>query len=64
MNQPTYPPSLERVKQRAVKVQEICQQADANILILDEIIAQLEEQIHHSSLSRYRLNKAKKLLKL
>lgn len=64
MNQQPYPLSLERVKQRAVKVQEICQQADANILILDEIIAQLEEQIHHSSLSRYRLNKAKKLLKL
>jgi hypothetical protein len=64
MNKKPYPPSLERVKQRAVKVQEICQKADAGILILDEIIAQLEEKNHHSSLSVYRLNKAKQLLKL
>ncbi len=36
------PPDIEKVKERAAKVQEICKRADANILILDEIVAQLE----------------------
>lgn len=34
-------PSLEKVKQRAAKVQKTCRRADAEILILDELIAQL-----------------------
>jgi alpha-D-ribose 1-methylphosphonate 5-triphosphate synthase subunit PhnL len=55
-------PSLEKVKQRAAKVQKICQRADAEILILDELIAQLEAQNRSSSLHLYRLNKAKHLL--
>ncbi|HEY9702250.1 MAG TPA: hypothetical protein V6C58_07375 [Allocoleopsis sp.] len=64
MNENLSPPSLERVKQRAEKAQEIFKQADAGILILDELIAQLEEKIHHSPLYQYRLNQAKRLLKL
>ena len=55
-------PSLEKVKQRAAKVQEICRRADAEILILDELIAQLEAENRSSLLYVYRLNKAKHLL--
>lgn len=64
MTQTTSTPSLEKVKQRAAKVQEICQRADAEILILDELIAQIETQNRFSSLHLYRLNKAKQLLKI
>jgi len=56
------PPDMEKIKQRAAKVQEICKRADAEILILDDLIAQLEEKIRASPLYRYRLHKAKLLL--
>ncbi|MBV9385670.1 MAG: hypothetical protein JOZ78_04495 [Chroococcidiopsidaceae cyanobacterium CP_BM_ER_R8_30] len=62
MTQQPPPPDIERVKQRAAKVQEICRRADAGILILDHAIGQLEEQIRSSPLYRYHLNKAKRLL--
>jgi ABC-type dipeptide/oligopeptide/nickel transport system ATPase subunit len=55
-------PSLERVKQRSAKIQEICRLADAEVLILDELIAQLEAEHRSSVLHIYRLNKAKYLL--
>ena len=55
-------PDLEKVKQTSAKMKEICNRADAGILILDSVIAQLEAQIHSSPLYRYRLNKAKQLL--
>jgi predicted P-loop ATPase/GTPase len=58
------PPDLETVKRRAAQVQDICKQADANILILDDLIAQAEQNIHSSSTYHYRLNKAKHLLNL
>jgi hypothetical protein len=58
------PPDLEAVKQRAAQVQDICKRADAGILILDGLIAQLEENIRASAPYRYRLNKAKHLLNL
>lgn len=64
MTQQTPPPDLETVKQRAAQVQDICKRADAGILILDDLIAQLEQDIRSSSLYRYRLNKAKHLLNL
>ncbi len=38
------PPDLETIKARGVKIQEICKRMDANILVLDEILAMLEEQ--------------------
>jgi hypothetical protein len=57
-------PDIEKVKQTSAKVKELCQRADAGILILDDLIAQLEENIRSSSLYRYRLNKAKKLLNI
>ncbi|NJM67363.1 MAG: hypothetical protein HC851_17650 [Acaryochloris sp. RU_4_1] len=58
MTQHLPPPKLDRIHQRAAKVQEICQQADEGILMLDELIAQLEEQIRSSSVYRYRLNRS------
>lgn len=64
MTQQPPPPDMERIKQRAAKVQEICKRADAEILILDDLIAQLEEKIRSSPLYRYRLHKAKRLLKI
>ena len=45
MTQIPVTPSLEKVKQRAAKIQKICQRADAEILILDELIAQLEATV-------------------
>jgi hypothetical protein len=54
-------PSLEKVQKRAVKVQEICRQADAEITILDQLIAQLETEYCDSLLYQYRLNKEKQV---
>jgi hypothetical protein len=53
-----------KVKQTSAKVKELCQRANAGILILEDLIAQLEENIRSSALYRYRLNKAKRLLNL
>jgi hypothetical protein len=64
MTQQISPPDLETVRQRAVQVQNICKRVDASILILDDLIAQLEQNIRSSSTYRYRLNKAKHLLNL
>jgi hypothetical protein len=64
MTQQNPPPDLETVKQRAAQVHDICKRADAGILILDDLIAQLEQDNRSSSLYRYRLNKAKHLLNL
>jgi hypothetical protein len=64
MTQQLPPPDIETVKQRAAKVQNICKRADAGILILDDLIAELEQDIRSSPLYRYRLNKAKHLLNL
>jgi hypothetical protein len=58
------PPDLKTVKQRAARVQSICKRADANILVLEDLIAQLEQDVRSSSLYCYRLNKAKHLLNL
>ena len=55
-------PDLARVKARSVKIQEICKRADANILVLDEIIAMLEENIRSSPMYKSRLRRAKRLL--
>ncbi len=64
MNEQRKKPDIETVKRTSAKVQEICKRADANILILDYIIAQLEEDIRQQPLQRYRLEKAKQLLKM
>jgi hypothetical protein len=62
MTQQISPPDLETVKRRAAQVQDIWKRADASILVLDDLIAQVEQNIRSSSPYRYRLNKAKYLL--
>ena len=64
MNKQRKKPDIETVKRTSAKVQEICKRADANILILDYIIAQLEEGIRQQPLQRYRLENAKQLLNI
>ena len=61
-NQPL--PNLEQVKQTSTKIKEVCQRADAGISILDDLIAQLDQQIRSSPMYSYRLNKAKHLLNI
>ena len=57
-------PDIEKVKQTSAKIQGICKRVDANILILDDIIAQLEEGIRQQPIYHYRLKRAKRLLNL
>lgn len=56
-----FSPDMEQIKKTSAKVQEMCQHADAGIAILDDLIAQLDEEIRASALSKYRLNKTKVL---
>ncbi|SKB14587.1 conserved hypothetical protein [Planktothrix sp. PCC 11201] len=51
-------PDLQKVQQTSVKIQEVCQRADAGISILDDLISQLESQINTSPLYRYRSKKS------
>ncbi|NKB18118.1 MAG: hypothetical protein HC770_08640, partial [Pseudanabaena sp. CRU_2_10] len=64
MNQQPQPPDPERVQQWAAKNQKIIERADANILILDRIIAELEADIRKQPMYQYRLKKAKQLLNI
>lgn len=58
------PPSLEKVKQRAAKMEEINQRWDALIVVTDYIIAELEADIRKHPLYRYRLSRAMQKLNL
>lgn len=62
MTDKPHAPDIEKVKERSAKIQEICKRADANILILDDIIAQLEADNRSSPVYQYRLKRAKRLL--
>lgn len=62
MSEPRQLPDLEKVKKTSAKIQEICKRADANILILDDMIAQLEQDNRSSPVYQYRLRRAKQLL--
>ncbi len=64
MTQEQFIPDIAQIKQTSLKFQEIFKRMDAEILILDDIIAQLEADIRSSKLYQYRLNKAKRLLKI
>lgn len=64
MTQQMSPPDLEIVKRRASQVQNICERADVGILILDDLIAQVEQNIRSSSPYRYHLSKEKHSLNL
>ncbi|NEQ97428.1 MAG: hypothetical protein F6K30_12000 [Cyanothece sp. SIO2G6] len=55
-------PSVEQVNQRAVKVRQLCQRADAEIVVLDDLIARLQDEERSSRLHHYHLNKAKLFL--
>ena len=57
-------PDIEQIKATSAKVKKLCERMDAEILILDDIIAQLDEQNRNSPVYQYRLNKAKRLLKI
>jgi hypothetical protein len=58
------PPDLQKVKQWSEKMQAICQRWDALIAVTDDMIIELEEQIRQQPDRLYRLNQAKRLLKL
>ncbi len=62
MTQEKFIPDIEQVKKTSIKFQELFKRMDAEILILDDIMAQLDEQNRSSPLYIYRLNKAKRLL--
>ncbi len=64
MTQEQFIPDIEQVKKTSLKFQELFKRMDAEILILDDIIAQLDEQNRNSPLYKYHLNKAKRLLKM
>jgi hypothetical protein len=64
MTQKLKQPDLARVKARAAKFQEVMQRADANLVILDHIIAELEADIRKQPMYLYRLKKAKQLLNI
>lgn len=64
MTEQPQPPNLERVKQTAVKMQEICKRWDALIAVTDYMIGELEEQIRKQPNEIYRLKRAKQLLNL
>jgi hypothetical protein len=64
MTQKLQQPDLERVKARAAKFQEVMQRADANLVILNLIIAELEADIRKQPMYLHRLQKAKQLLNI
>ncbi len=64
MNQIPPPPSLEKVKERAAKMEEINQRWDALIAIADYMIAELEADISKQKVPRYKLEKAMELLNI
>lgn len=62
MTQQPQPPDLEKVKQRAAKMRDICTMFDAQIMILDELIAQVEAENRNNPFNVYRREKGKRLL--
>ncbi|MBW4618315.1 MAG: hypothetical protein KME17_02875 [Cyanosarcina radialis HA8281-LM2] len=50
-------PDPEKVKQTVARMREVCRQFDSLNFALDELIAQIEVDIWHSSLTAYRLGK-------
>lgn len=62
MTQQPQLPDLEKVKQRAAKMREICLMFDAQIMILDELIAQVEAENRNNPFNVYRREKGKRLL--
>ncbi|MBD2305502.1 hypothetical protein H6G17_08240 [Chroococcidiopsis sp. FACHB-1243] len=63
MNQPLKFTDPEKVKQRATRMREICLMFDAQIMLLDELIAQVEAENRNNPINVYRREKGKLLLK-
>jgi hypothetical protein len=59
MNQQT--PNPEAFQRAAQRLNEACYQLDALNIQFDELIAKIEEDIRRSSLTQYRLRKAKQV---
>lgn len=59
MKQSNFSPNSEQIQATSKKVNLLCQKIDAEIIILDDIIAQIEADSQASQLYQYRLNKAK-----
>jgi len=59
MTQSTFSPSSEQIQATSKKVNLLCQKIDAEVIILDDIIAQLEVDLNASKLYQYRLSRAK-----
>jgi len=55
MTQEKFTPDIEKIKATSAKFKALCERMDAEILILDDIIAQLDEQNRASPLYIYRL---------
>lgn len=62
MTQPPHLPDPERVKQRVARMREICLMFDAQIMVLDELIAQVEAENRNNPINVYRREKGKRLL--
>ncbi len=62
MTQQPQPPDLEKVKQTAARMREICLMFDAQIMLLDELIAQVEAENRNNPINVYRREKGKRLL--
>ncbi|MDJ0845410.1 hypothetical protein [Crocosphaera sp.] len=62
MTQEPFTPDIEQIKATSAKFKALFERMDAQILVLDDIIAQLEEENRRSPIYQYRLNKAKRLL--
>lgn len=62
MTQPPQFPDPEKVKQRVVRMREICLMFDAQIMVLDELIAQVEAENRNNPVNVYRREKGKRLL--
>ena len=57
-------PKPEAFQRAAKRLKEACYQLDALNIQLDELIAKVEEDIRRSSLTQYRLRKAKQISEL
>ena len=55
-------PDPEKVKQRAARMREICVMFDAQIMVLDELIAQVEAENRNNRINVYRREQGKRLL--
>jgi hypothetical protein len=62
MTKPPQLPNSVKFQHGVQKLQEACKMLDALNILLDEAIAQVEEENRRSPLYQYRLEKAKKLL--